>query len=160
MKREQITELFPNATKEQIDKIMSLNGADINSAKGELDTLKNQLSTAQGELDKLKKASQGEPDKLKEAAAAIKALQTELAGMKQAETLRAMREKISTEKKIPASLLTGETEDACNAQADAILAFAKTGAAGYPNLPDGGEHHTPNQQATRDKFAEWAKDNL
>ena len=90
MKREQITELFPNATKEQIDKIMSLNGADINSAKGELDTLKGQLSTAQGELEKLKKASQQEPDKLKEAADAIKALQTELAGMKQAETLRAI----------------------------------------------------------------------
>lgn len=160
MKREQITELFPNATKEQIDKIMSLNGADINSAKGELDTLKNQLSTAQGELDKLKKASQGEPDKLKEAAAAIKALQTELAGMKQAETLRAMREKISTEKKIPASLLTGETEDACNAQADAILAFAKTGASGYPKLKDAGEHSVSSTAATRDKFAEWAKDNL
>lgn len=163
MKREQITELFPNATKEQIDKIMSLNGADINSAKGELDTLKGQLSTAQGELEKLKKLkeeSQGEPDKLKEAAAAIKALQTELAGMKQAETLRAMREKVSTEKKIPASLLTGETEDACNAQADAILAFAKTGAAGYPNLRDGGEHGAPPTTATRDKFAEWAKENL
>lgn len=160
MKREQITELFPNATKEQIDKIMSLNGADINSAKGELDTLKGQLSTAQGELEKLKKASQEEPDKLKEAADAIKALQTELAGMKQAETLRAMREKISTEKKIPASLLTGETEEACNAQADAILAFAKTGAAGYPNLRDGGEHGDPPTTATRDKFAEWAKENL
>lgn len=160
MKREQIIELFPEATKEQIDKLMALNGTDINSAKGELDTLKNQLTTAQGELEKLKKSTQGEPDKLKEAADAIKALQTELAGMKQAETLRLMREKVSTDKKIPVSLLTGETEDACNAQADAILAFAKTGAAGYPALKDAGEHNSPGTSATRDKFADWAKDNL
>lgn len=160
MKREQITELFPDATKEQIDKLMALNGTDINSAKGELDTLKGQLTTAQGELEKLKKSTQGEPDKLKEAADAIAALQTELAGMKQAETLRVMREKVSADKNIPMSLLTGETEEACNAQADAILAFAKTGAAGYPKLKDAGEPNNPGPTATRDKFADWAKDNL
>lgn len=160
MKREQITELFPEATKEQIDKIMALNGSDINSAKGELDTLKNQLTTAQGELEKLKKGAQGQPDKLKEASDAIKALQAELSGMKKAEELRIMREKVSAEKSIPMSLLTGETEEACAAQADAILAFAKTGAGGYPALRDAGEHSAPATTATRDKFADWAKDNL
>lgn len=160
MKREQITELFPEATKEQIDKIMSLNGTDINSAKGELDTLKTQLSMAQGELEKLKQTKDGQPDKLKEAADAIKALQTELSTMKKAEELRVMREKVSTQKQIPMTLLTGETEDACNAQADAILAFAKTGASGYPQLKDAGEHSVSSTAATREKFAEWAKDNL
>ena len=34
MKREQITELFPEATKEQIDKIMSLNGATSTPQRG------------------------------------------------------------------------------------------------------------------------------
>lgn len=159
MKREQITEIFPEATKEQIDKLMSINGADINGAKGDLDGLKGQLTAAQAELQKLKESSDGPKDALKEASAAIKALQGELDGMKKAEALRLMREKVSTEKKIPASLLTGEDEDACNAQADAILAFAKT-APGYPHLPDGGEPGGTPKPATRDKFADWAKENL
>ena len=158
MKREQITEIFPEATKEQLDRLMGLNGADINSAKGELDSMKGQLAAAQGELQKLKDAAAGPQDKLKETQAALQALQTELAGMKAAESIRAVREKVSTEKKIPASLLTGEDEDACNAQADAILAFAKT--AGYPQLRDGGEPGNLPKPSTRDKFAEWAKDNL
>ena len=159
MKREQISEIIPDATKEQIDKIMGLNGSDINSAKGDLDGLKGQLATAQAELAKLKEASDGPKDALREASAAIKALQTELDAMKKAEALRTMREKVSAEKKIPASLLTGEDENACNAQADAILAFAKT-APGYPHLPDGGEPGGAPKPATRDKFADWAKENL
>ena len=159
MKREQISEIIPDATKEQIDKIMGLNGSDINSAKGDLDGLKGQLATAQAELAKLKEASDGPKDALREASAAIKALQTELDAMKKAEALRTMREKVSAEKKIPASLLTGEDETACNAQADAILAFAKT-APGYPHLPDGGEPGGAPKPATRDKFADWAKENL
>jgi len=69
-----------------------------------------------------------------------------------------VREKVSGEKKVPASLLTGETEETCTAQADAILAFAKSGS--YPNVPDGGEANPTNTLATRDKFANWAKDNL
>lgn len=159
MKREQISEIIPDATKEQIDKIMGLNGSDINSAKGDLDGLKGQLATAQAELAKLKEASDGPKDALREASAAIKALQSELDSMKKAEALRTMREKVSTDKKIPASLLTGETEEACSAQADAILAFAKT-APGYPHLPDGGEPGGAPKPATRDKFADWAKENL
>jgi len=159
MKREQITEIFPEATKEQLDKILSINGADVNGAKGDLDGLKGQLTAAQTELAKLKEKATEPQDALKEASAAIKALQGELDSMKKAEALRLMREKVSTEKKIPASLLTGETEDACNAQADAILSFAKTSAA-YPHLPDGGEVGNTPKPTTRDKFANWAKDNL
>ncbi len=159
MKREQISEIFPNATKEQIDKLMGINGTDINSAKGDLDGLKGQLATAQAELAKLKEASDSPKDALREASAAIKALQSELDSMKKTEALRTMREKVSAAKKIPASLLTGETEDACSAQADAILAFAKT-APGYPHLPDGGEPGGAPKPATRDKFADWAKENL
>ena len=157
MKREQITEIFPEATKEQIDKLMGINGADINSAKGDLDALKNQLTTAQGELQKLKDNATP-PDKLKEASDTIAALQTELAAMKQAESLRGIREKVSADKKVPAALLTGDTEESCNAQADAILAFAQS--SGYPQLRDGGEPHNTPKPTARDKFADWAKDNL
>lgn len=154
MQRKDITDLFPDATKEQIDKLMSINGTDINNAKGELDGLKAQLTTAQGELEKLKKGAEGQPDKLKEAMEAVTALQNELNGMKHAETVRLMREKVSGEKKVPANLLTGETEETCSAQADAILAFAKAGS--YPSVPDGGEAGKPSTLTTRDRFAQWA----
>lgn len=158
MKREQITEIFPEATKEQIDKLMGINGADINGAKGDLDGLRGQLAAAQAELTKLKEAAAGPQDKLKETQTALKALQAELAGMKQAETVRILREKVAAEKKVPTNLLTGETEEACSAQADAILAFVKS--SGYPSLPDGGEAGNTPKPAVRDKFADWAKDNL
>ena len=158
MKRSDITDIWPEATKEQIDKLMGINGTDINNAKGELDGLKAQLSTAQSELQKLKDGAAGQPDKLKETQDALAALQTELAGMKHAEAVRLVREKVSTDKKVPASLLTGETEETCVSQADAILAFAKSGS--YPSVPDGGEAGKGGSLATRDRFAEWAKDNL
>lgn len=158
MKRSDITEIWPEATKEQIDKIMGINGNDINSAKSELDGLKAQLTTAQSELQKLKDGAAGQPDKLKETQDALAALQAELAGMKHTEAVRLVREKVSGEKKVPANLLTGETEETCAAQADAILAFAKSGS--YPPVKDGGEAGKISSPATRDKFADWAKDNL
>ena len=154
MKRTDITELFPEATAEQIDKLMDLNGQDINKAKGELDAIKGQLTAAQEEISKIK----AKPDSVEEITAKANALQAELDSMKRAEELRTMRAKVSSEHNVPAELLTGETEEACAEQAKAILAFAKP--SGYPSLRDGGElHHGPDSK-TRDKFAEWAKDNL
>lgn len=154
MKRTDITELFPEATAEQIDKLMDLNGQDINKAKGELDALKGQLTAAQEEISKIK----AKPDSVEEITARANALQAELDSMKRAEELRTMRAKVSNEHNVPAELLTGETEEACAEQAKAILAFAKP--SGYPSLRDGGElHHVPDSK-TREKFAEWAKDNL
>ena len=154
MKRTDITELFPEATAEQIDKLMDLNGQDINKAKGELDAIKGQLTAAQEEISKIK----AKPDSVEEITAKANALQAELDSMKRAEELRTMRAKVSSEHIVPAELLTGETEEACAEQAKAILAFAKP--SGYPSLRDGGElHHVPDSK-TRDKFAEWAKDNL
>ena len=53
---------------------------------------------------------------------------------------------------VPADLLSGDTEEACTAQAQAILKFAKPG---YPNVRDGGDpHHTPTG-STRQQFADW-----
>lgn len=156
MKRTDITELFPDATAEQINKLMDLNGADINKAKGDLDALKEQLSSVQTELDKHKSAATG--DALKDATDRANALQAELDKLTKANDLRTMREKVSSETKVPATLLTGETEEACAEQAKAILAFAQPN--GYPNIRDGGEVHNPTTPKTRDKFAEWASENL
>ena len=150
MKRTDITELFPDAPKETIDKIMSLNGADINAARAEMDSLKQQLADAQAG------ASAGE--ELQKAQQQIEQLTKELTGMKAAETIRLTREKVAGEKRIPAHLLTAETEEACAEQADAILSFAQP--SGYPQFRDGGEPQKQAKLTTRDKFADWAKDNL
>lgn len=144
MKRTDITDIFPEATKEQIDKLMALNGADINGAKSELETLRQQLTEQNGkDADKYK---------LK-----IKELTDELNGMKSAEAVRITREKVALEKNIPVNLLTGDTEEACAKQADEILAFA---TPSYPALKDGGEPHGVFKSTTRDQFADWAKENL
>ena len=75
-----------------------------------------------------------------------------------AEASALVGKKVAGEKKIPANLLTGETEEACAEQADAILAFAQPG--GYPRLRDAGEPSRTSTAQTRDRFADWAKDNL
>lgn len=146
MKRTDITALFPDASDEQIKTIMDLNGADINKAKSELEDLRAQLAAATNS------------EELQQAQAQIAQLQTELDGMKSAETIRLTREKVAGEMKIPASLLTGDTEEACAQQAKAILDFAKP--KGYPVLPDGGSPTPPASGATRDKFAAWASEHF
>ena len=144
MKRTDITKLFPEATKEQIDEIMSINGADINAAKSEDDDLRKQLTDQSGA-------------EMAKAQEQIKALTAELTGMKNAETIRLTREKVANEKNIPVNLLTGETEEACAKQADEILAFA---TPKYPVVKDAGESHLTPKGQTRDQFADWARDNL
>lgn len=150
MKRTDITQLFPEAPKETIDKLMDLNGADVNAVKAEVENLKAQLAEAQKNKD---------GEELQKAQQQITQLQTELDGMKAAETIRLTREKVAGAKKVPAHLLTGETEEACEKQADQILAYVQSSKA-YPNLPDGGELHNPPNSSTRQQFAEWAKENL
>ena len=145
MKRTDITELFPEAPKEAIDKLLNINGADVNAAKSELDSLRQQLAAAQN--------NQG-GEELKKAQQQISQLQKELDGMKAAETIRLTREKVAGEKKVPVHLLTGETEEACASQADQILAYVQSSKA-YPNLPDGGEVHNPPKPSTKQQFKEW-----
>ncbi len=146
MKRADITELFPEAPKEAIDKLMAINGADVNASKAEIEDLKQKLAAA-ANSDELQKAQQQAAQ-----------LQNELDSMKAAETIRLTREKVAGEKKVPAHLLTGETEEACAKQADEILAFAQP--SGYPQIRDGGDPRNPPAPTTRQKFADWAKDNL
>lgn len=154
MKRTDITELFPEASKEQIDRIMGLNGADVNAAKEELQGLKDQIEAMKQSQEGAAASQAG----LQAANDEISQLKRELEGMKNAEKIRGIREKVSGEKKVPMHLLTGETEAACAKQADAILSFAKS--VGYPVVPDGGEPSTPPASSTRDRFAKWAENNL
>lgn len=156
MKRSDITELFPEATPEQIQKIMDLNGSDINSAKSGQAELQRQLNEAKEALTAAKAAAAKavSAEDLKKATDRAAALETELNELKAGNQIRDIRDAVSKEKGLPANLLTGDTEEACRAQADAILAFAKPG--GYPRVPDSGEPTGNGGGSTRDQFAAWA----
>ena len=161
MKRTDITALFPNATDEQIKTLMDLNGADINAAKSGMNDLQTQLAAARSEAEAAKRAGADAESaaELKKAIGRAAELEKELNGLKLANSLRELREKVAKEKGVPAALLSGDTEDACKAQADGILAFSKQ-QGGYPALPDGGEFQGAPAGATRDRFAAWAQQNL
>lgn len=160
MKRTDITELFPDATDEQIKKLMDLNGSDINAAKAAGDETRKQLEAANAALAAAKKTAETaiSAEEHKKATDRAAALEKELADLKAANELRDLRYKIAGEKGLPADLLTGTTEETMKAQADAILAFAKPN--GYPKLPDGGEVRPGTTSTTRDHFKEWVADQL
>ena len=50
MKREDIKKFFPDATEEQLKGLLDINTADIGRAKGELETVKEELEKANGTL--------------------------------------------------------------------------------------------------------------
>lgn len=142
MKREDILKIFPEASDEQVTSLLNQHGGEINTVRG-------QLKTANDTIESLKKGPTAE-DLQKEKDRADN-LQKELDSFKASDALRLRREKVASDKKIPVNLLTAETEEALNAQADAILAFAKPD--GYPEIKDGGE---PNGDGKPSANAAWA----
>lgn len=80
-------------------------------------------------------------------------LQAELDALKQAESIRVMREEVADAKGIPARLLTGKTAEECEAQAAELIAWAQKSSAGYPKVPDGGD--PVSSKPAREQFAEW-----
>lgn len=149
MKRADITNLFPEATDEQVKALMDINGADINNAKGNYQEIQAQLAETQEQL----KAATEDAGKLNEAIERANTLQTELDDIKNANAIREMKDKVSASTGVPISLLTGTTEDECTEQANAIKAYA---TPKYPKVSDGGEPmNTGGKVATRDQFAEF-----
>lgn len=149
MKREDITALFPEATKEQIDKIMTLHGADIERAKSVSTDLQAQLTKATEELETLR----GQAKELE----TMKGLEAELNDLKASNALREMREKVAKETGVPANLITGDTEEDCTAWANKLKEYAKPTT--YPNVPNGGEPGgTGTAQTTAQQFEAWSKE--
>lgn len=109
------------------------------------------LKTKAQKYDESVEASKSELQKATEQAERYK---KELDSLKKAEAVRTLREKVSTETGVPASLLTGENEEDCKAQAEAIMKFANPDA--YPAVKDNGELHGTGKLSTRDQFAQWA----
>lgn len=108
------------------------------------------LKTKAEQFDAAQEAGKSELQKANEKAAS---LQAQVESLTKANTIREVRGKVSEETGVPANLLSGETEEACKAQADAILKFANKD--GYPTVKDGGEVTRKMTGSTRDQFAEW-----
>ena len=89
--------------------------------RAEIDALRAQLDEIRAERAEQADAS----DRAAKAEAEVERMRAEM-------ELRDMVSRVSETKGVPASLLHGDDEDALNASADALLAFAKSKAPAYP----------------------------
>lgn len=102
---------------------------------------------------KFDEAEEANKSELQKALDKANALQAELDGLKSANAVREIREEVSRETGVPASLLTANTKEDCEAQARAIAEFK--GQNAYPAVKDGGDPQLQVKKATRDQFADW-----
>lgn len=80
------------------------------------------LKEKAGKYEELKNSSKTEAEKMAEKMAE---LEKQLNTFAKEKTVGQIRDKVAAEMKVPASLLTGEDEETCKKQAEAILDFAK-----------------------------------
>ena len=116
----------------------------------------DQLKEKAAQFDAAQEAGKSELQKAQELAAQYK---SQLEELTKATAARDARDKVASESGVPASLLTGETDEACKAQAEAILKF-KGAVSPYPDTHDSGEHHPPAGGTTRDQFKDWYESNI
>jgi hypothetical protein len=145
--QEATTETEKTFTQDDVNAIVGERLAREREKFADYELLKEKAS----KFDEAEEASKSELQKATERA---EKLESELKTMKKAEELRTIREKVSAETGVPASLLTAETEEGCTEQAKGILAFK--GEVTYPTLPDGGEVQGAPKGTTKQQFAEWA----
>lgn len=107
------------------------------------------LKSKAQQFDAAQEAGKTELQKANEKAAK---LQEQLDTLTRANTLRELRSKVAAATGVPAELLSGDTEESCTAQAQAILKFAQPG---YPSVRDGGEVRNKPTGSTRQQFADW-----
>lgn len=142
----QAAEVKPDArtfTQEEVDKMI---GARIYEERSKYADYAEVKAKAE-KYDALEGESKKAKETIGELSGKISVLQREI------ETRNA-REKVSAETGVPASLLTGETEEACKTQAEAILNW-KGPRQNYPDAHDAGEVNGFSGGKTRDQFADW-----
>lgn len=119
----------------------------------------DEIKDKAAKFDELQEASKSELQKAEDKATK---LEKELNDMKAAESIRKAKATVSEETGIPVELLSGETEDACKEQANAIKEFVaqeieRARMNGYPIVRDAGESKPLGSHSTRDQFADWMK---
>lgn len=88
-------------------------------------------------------AAEASKSDLQKATERADSLQAQLDALTKATEERNLRDKVSAETGVPASLLRGDSEEDLRAQAEAIIGYANANKASYPQVKDGGEVHTP-----------------
>lgn len=131
------------------DEVNAIVGKRVAEEKGKYSDYED-LKAKAAKYDEAEEASKSELQKATERA---NNLESELAALRKENEVRTMRETVSKETGIPSNLLTGDTEEACKAQAEAIKAFAQP--SGYPKVKDGGEISTNNAGSTKQQFADF-----
>lgn len=138
-------------TQDEVNKIVGERLARESAKYADYETLKDKAA----KFDEQEEASKSELQKAQDKAAK---LQSELDGMKKADSIRQIREKVSSATGVPVSLLTADTEEAALEQANAIKAYANPG---HPVVRDGGEVRTDgNKGTTREQFEQWFTDSM
>lgn len=100
------------------------------------------------------RAKYADYDDLKAKASQYDTTKAQLDALNSANARRDMIARVAAATGCPAELLTGDTEEACTAQAQDITAFAKSQQpAGYPNVRDGGDpYHVPTVNVLKAAF--------
>lgn len=114
-----------------------------------------EMKAKAAKFDEMEEAGKSE---LQKAQDKVQALEAQIQSINKEKEISQIRTQVAQAKGVPADLLTGETQEACESQADKILSFAQ--AQGYPVVKDGGEPHIVNKKSTRDSFKEWAEKSL
>lgn len=93
--------------------------------------------------------------KMKDANSKIAELQSKADALQHNIDIGNIRKKVSAETGIPMDLLTGDTEESCKSQAEAMIKWRGAHVPNYPNVKDGGEVTNVSGGSTRDQFAAW-----
>lgn len=105
-------------TQAEMDSIIEGRLARERQKYSDYDSLKEKA----GKYDEYQEKSKTELQKEKEKSDALLA---KLTALEKKDTVRQVREKVAKDTCVPVELLTGEDEDTCKKQAEAILKFAK-----------------------------------
>ena len=98
------------------------------------------------------RAKYADYDDLKTKAQQFDTTKAELNALNAANAQRDMRARVAAATGVPVELLTGDTEEACTAQAQAALKFAKP-VNSYPDVRDGGDpYHVPSMDYAAEAF--------
>jgi DNA invertase Pin-like site-specific DNA recombinase len=136
------------------DEVNAIVGKRLAEEKGKYADYED-LKAKAAKYDEAEEANKSELQKAMERATN---LESELTAIKKENEVRTMRETVSKETGIPSNLLTGDTEEACKAQAEAIKAFAQP--SGYPKVKDGGEISKTPSGNPKASFAEFMSQNF
>ena len=133
-------------TQDEVNAIVGKRLAEEKGKYADYDVLK-------AKADKYDEAEEAAKSELQKATEKAETYKAQLEELQKRDEVRSIREKVSAETGVPTNLLTSDTEEACKAQAEAILAFTKP--TSYPSVKDGGEVHHPTASKPEDKFKEW-----